>query len=137
MSDDSKDVGKLLFGDPAVAAAISRESAVSRESAASRAPRRVAADPEATERGLAGLVLAIIDLVRQLLERQAVRRMEGGTLSEDEIERLGRALMGLEEKIGELRDVFGLKPEDLDLPLDLSGLLDESGFRRGPGTARM
>lgn len=116
----SDDVGKLLFGDPAVAAAVSRESTVG-----PRSPRRVAADPEATERGLAGLVLAIIDLVRQLLERQAVRRMEGGTLTDDEVERLGRALMGLEEKIGELRDVFGLEPEDLDLPLDLSGLLDD------------
>src|SRR4051812_3913736 len=120
MTDDSRDAAKLLFGDPAVAATVSRES-----SALPRPPRRVAADPEGTERGLAGLVVAIIDLVRQLLERQAVRRMEGGSLSEEEIERLGRALMGLEEKIAELRDVFGLEPEDLDLPLDLSGLLNE------------
>jgi hypothetical protein len=127
----TEDVGKLLFGDPAVAAAVSRESA-----AGSRAPRRIAADPEATERGLAGLVLAIIDLVRQLLERQAVRRMEGGSLSDDEIERLGRALMGLEEKITELRDVFGLKPEDLDLPLDLSGLLDGPRSAGGSGGGR-
>jgi hypothetical protein len=130
VSDEGRDAAKLLFGDPAVAAAVSREST------APRAPRRVAADPEATERGLAGLVLAIIDLVRQLLERQAVRRMEGGSLSDDEIERLGRALMGLEEKIGELRDVFGLEPEDLDLPLDLSGLLDEPRTPRR-GTAPM
>jgi hypothetical protein len=128
VNDESRDAAKLLFGDPAVAAAVSREST------ASRSPRRIAADPEATERGLAGLVPAIIDLVRQLLERQAVRRMEGGSLSEDEIERLGRALMGLEEKIGELRDVFGLKPEDLDLPLDLSGLLNEPPTSRR-GTA--
>jgi hypothetical protein len=125
----SEDVGKLLFGDPAVAAAISRESSGPGGSA-SRVPRRVAADPEATEKGLAGLVLAIIDLVRQLLERQALRRMEGGTLSDDEIERLGTALMGLEAKVAELRDVFGLSPEDLDLPLDLSGLLDDPRLRQ-------
>jgi hypothetical protein len=112
---DRPEVGKLLFGDPSLAEAISRES-IGRG-----LPRRVAADPEATERGLAGLVLAIIDLVRQLLERQAVRRMEGGSLSEEEIERLGQALMGLEERVAELRDVFGLSPEDLDLPIDLSG----------------
>ena len=62
--------------------------------------------------------------------------MEGGSLSEEEIERLGRALMGLEEKIGELRDVFGLTPEDLDLPLDLSGLLNEPPTSRR-GTAPM
>lgn len=111
---DRPEVDKLLFGDPALAEAVSREST-------GRGLRRVAADPEATERGLAGLVLAIIDLVRQLLERQAVRRMEGGSLSEEEIERLGRALMGLEERVAELRDVFGLSPEDLDLPIDLSG----------------
>lgn len=111
---DRPEVGKLLFGDPSLAELVSRESTRG-------LPQRVAADPEATERGLAGLVLAIIDLVRQLLERQAVRRMEGGSLSEEEIERLGRALMGLEERIAELRDVFGLSPEDLDLPIDLNG----------------
>ena len=64
---DRPEVGKLLFGDPSLAELISRESTRG-------LPKRVSADPEATERGLAGLVLAIIDLVRQLLERQAVRR---------------------------------------------------------------
>jgi hypothetical protein len=114
----STDKTKLLFGDPSLAAALSRESTA----VPAGLPRRVAADPEATERGLAGLVLAIIDLVRQLLERQSLRRMESGSLSEDEIERLGRALMGLESRVAELRDVFGLSPEDLQLPIDLDAL---------------
>jgi hypothetical protein len=106
---------KLLFGDPALAAAVSRESA-----AAAFLPRRVAADPDATEQGLAGLVVGIVDLVRQLLERQALRRMEGGSLTDEEIERLGRALMGLEDRVGELREVLGLAETDLTLPIDLS-----------------
>jgi hypothetical protein len=114
MTDDRD---KLLFGDPHLAAAISREV-----SAGAGMPRRIAADAEKTEQGLAGLVLAIVDLVRQLLERQALRRMEGGSLTDDEVERLGRALMGLEERVAELRDVFGLSPEDLNIPLDLSYL---------------
>ncbi len=80
-------------------------------------PERIAADPEIVENGLAKLVLSIIELVRRLLEKQAIRRMEGGNLSEDEIERLGNALMKLEDKMAELKATFGLSDDDLKLNL--------------------
>jgi hypothetical protein len=77
--------------------------------------RRVNTDPEHVEKGLAALVLTVIDLLRELMERQAVRRIEGGTLSADEVERLGRTFMKLEQRLEELRHDFGLELEDLDL----------------------
>jgi hypothetical protein len=80
-------------------------------------PERISADPEIVENGLAKLVLSIIELVRRLLEKQALRRMDGGNLSEEEIERLGAALMKLEEKMAEMKGVFGLADEDLNLKL--------------------
>jgi hypothetical protein len=80
-------------------------------------PERISADAEAVENGLAKLVLSIIELVRRLLERQALRRMDGGNLTEAEIERLGASLMKLEEKMEELKGVFGLTDEDLNLKL--------------------
>jgi hypothetical protein len=83
-------------------------------------PRRVDADPEKLEQGLAQLVLTLIELLRQLMERQAVRRMEQGTLSDDEIERLGQTFMRLEERMAELKTAFGL--DDADLNLDLGPL---------------
>jgi hypothetical protein len=79
--------------------------------------RRVNADPEHVERGLAQLVLTIVDLLRELMERQALRRMEGGTLDDDEVERLGRAFMQLNERMDELKDEFGLTDADLNLNL--------------------
>src|SRR5688500_769005 len=78
---------------------------------------RIAADAEIVENGLAKLVLAIIELVRKLLEKQALRRMDGGNLSEEEIESLGNALMKLEEKMDEMKKVFGLTDSDLNLNL--------------------
>lgn len=86
-------------------------------------PQRINADGERVERGLAQLVLTLIDLVRQLLERQALRRVEGGTLSDDEVERLGTALMRLEERMEELKKEFGLSDEDLNLDLGPLGRL--------------
>ena len=80
-------------------------------------PERISADPEIVENGLAKLVLSIVELVRRLLEKQALRRMDGGNLSEEEIERLGAALMKLEEKMDDLKRVFGLTDEDLNLSL--------------------
>lgn len=80
-------------------------------------PDRISADPEEVENGLARLVMAILELVRQLLERQALRRMDGGNLSDEEIERLGLALMKLEEKMEEMKKVFGLEGDDLNLKL--------------------
>ena len=80
-------------------------------------PERISADPEIVENGLAKLVLSIIELIRRLLEKQALRRMDAGNLSEEEIERLGNALMKLEEKMAELKKVFGLTDEDLNMKL--------------------
>ena len=80
-------------------------------------PERISADPEIVENGLAKLVLSIIELIRRLLEKQALRRMDAGNLSEEEIERVGNALMKLEEKMAELKRTFGLSDEDLNLKL--------------------
>jgi len=80
-------------------------------------PERISADPEVVENGLAKLVLSIIELIRRLLEKQALRRMDAGNLTEPEIERLGAALMKLEEKMAELKQTFGLTDEDLNLSL--------------------
>lgn len=81
------------------------------------------ASPEDVERSVARLVLALVDFLRQLLERQAIRRMEQGTLSEEEVERLGRALMRLEETVHDMARRFGLDPEDLNLDLGPLGNL--------------
>jgi len=81
--------------------------------------------PETIEQGLAKLVLGLIELLRRLLERQAIRRMQGGTLSDQQVEEMGLALMKLEEKIRELAAQFGLKPEDLNLDLGPLGNLLE------------
>ena len=80
-------------------------------------PDRISADPDVVENGLAKLVLSIIELVRKLLEKQVLRRMDAGNLTDDEIERLGSALMKLEEKMAELKRAFRLTDEDLNLNL--------------------
>jgi hypothetical protein len=85
--------------------------------------RRVNADPEKLERGLAQLVLTIVELLRQLMERQALRRIDGGTLTDDEVERLGRTFMELDKRMAQLRDEFGLDEEDLNLNLGPLGNL--------------
>jgi hypothetical protein len=85
--------------------------------------RRVNADPDNLERGLAQLVMTIVELLRQLMERQALRRIDGGTLSDDEVERLGRTFMELDKRMEELRETFGLDEEDLNLNLGPLGNL--------------
>jgi len=85
--------------------------------------RRVNADPEKLERGLAQLVLTIVELLRQLMERQALRRIDGGGLSEEEVERLGRTFMELDKRMEQLRTEFGLDEEDLNLNLGPLGNL--------------
>jgi CII-binding regulator of phage lambda lysogenization HflD len=86
-------------------------------------PRRLNADPEDLERGLAQLVLTLVELLRQLMERQALRRIESGTLTDEEIERLGRTFMALSERMEELKRAFGLEGEDLNLNLGPLGNL--------------
>jgi len=86
-------------------------------------PDRVDVDPDAVENGLAKLVLTLVEFLRQLLERQAVRRMEGGTLSDEEVERMGVALMRLEEKVHEMARTFGIDPTELNLEVGPLGRL--------------
>jgi hypothetical protein len=80
-------------------------------------PGRINADQDTVEQGLAKLVLALIDLIRRLLEKQAIRRIEAGSLTEEEIERMGETFLKLEQKMAELKATFGLQDEDLALNL--------------------
>jgi uncharacterized protein YjiS (DUF1127 family) len=80
-------------------------------------PRRVNADPERVEKGLAQLVLTLVELLRQLMERQALRRMDNGTLTDEQIERLGDTFMKLEQRMAELKEHFELEDRDLNLNL--------------------
>ncbi len=84
---------------------------------------RVAIRPDDVRNGLGKLVLVIVELVRQLLEKQAVRRVEAGSLSDDEIERLGLTFLQLGEQVTRLREYFGLEESDLNLDLGPLGKL--------------
>jgi hypothetical protein len=86
-------------------------------------PTRIDAEPETVGRDLGRLVLTIVELLRQLMERQALRRVEVGDLPEETVERLGLGLMRLEEAMDELREYFGLRPEDLNIDLGPLGNL--------------
>lgn len=86
-------------------------------------PRRIESEPETVARDLGKLVLTIIELIRQLMERQAVRRLDVGDLSDETVERLGLGLMRLEEAMTELREHFGLEAEDLNIDLGPLGTL--------------
>ncbi|MER7521208.1 gas vesicle protein K [Streptomyces sp. NPDC126499] len=85
--------------------------------------RRVELDPDTVERDLACLVLTVVELLRQLMERQALRRVEAGDLSEEQEERIGLTLMLLEDRMALLRERFGLEPEDLNIDLGPLGKL--------------
>lgn len=80
-------------------------------------PERINANAKNVEKGLAKLVLTLVELIRKLLEKQALRRVESGSLSDEEIERVGETLMKLENKMEELKCIFGLKDEELNLNL--------------------
>lgn len=87
------------------------------EKVKSSLPERIDANPENVEKGLAKLVLTLIELIRRLLEKQAIRRIEAGGLTDEEIEKMGETFMKLEKKMGELKKEFGLEDEDLNLNL--------------------
>jgi hypothetical protein len=91
--------------------------------AAETEPARWNAEPEEVRRSVMKLVLTLVDFLRQLMERQALRRVEEGTLSDDEVERLGLALMRLEETIHDLAAQSGLDPSDLNVDLGPVGKL--------------
>jgi len=86
-------------------------------------PDRINADPERVEQGLARLVLTVIEVVRKVLEHQAVRRMDGGDLSAEDVERLGLTLLKLDERMQQLKEAFGLTDEDLQIDLGPLGRL--------------
>lgn len=84
---------------------------------ADRLPARIDVDPDRVGQDLARLVLTLVELLRRVVEHQAVRRMEDPDLSEEQIERMGTALLQLEEKMDEIRSVFGLAGEELNIDL--------------------
>jgi hypothetical protein len=86
-------------------------------------PARIDASAEDIEAGLGRLVLTLVEFLRRVLEHQAVRRMEGGSLSDEEIENIGLALMRLQERLEEIKAVFGLEGEDLNIDLGPLGRL--------------
>jgi gas vesicle protein GvpK len=85
--------------------------------------RRLDTDPENVERSLVSLVLTIVELLRQLMEKQALRRVDHGDLADDKIEELGLTLMRLEERMDELCEHFGLTRDDLNIDLGPLGPL--------------
>jgi hypothetical protein len=84
---------------------------------------QLALNPDTVQHDLAKLVLCLVEVLRQLIERQALRRVEGGKLPEEQVERLGLTLMRLEERMEELKEHFGVTGEELRL--DLGGLVEE------------
>jgi len=119
LADPSGDEGKAATSDGAA-----DDPTVAALHAIARAlPDRINADPEHVEQGLARLVLTVIELLREVLEHQAIRRMDGGTLTEAEIERLGMALLKLNHRMGELKTTFGLTDADLNIDLGPLGRL--------------
>jgi hypothetical protein len=92
-------------------------------SATGQSPLRWNADPDDVQRSVAQLVLTLVEFVRKLLERQAIRRMENGTLTEEQTEDIGRALMKLEETVRDIARRFGLSLDDLNLDLGPVGKL--------------
>jgi hypothetical protein len=86
-------------------------------------PQRLETDPETVQRDLMRLVLTIVELVRQLMEKQALRRLDAGDLTDEQVEALGTGLMHLADAMRELRERFGLSQEDLNLDLGPLGSL--------------
>ncbi len=93
------------------------------EKTAGRSPLRWNADPDDVQRSVAQLVLTLVEFVRKLLERQAIRRMDAGTLTDEQTEDIGRALMTLEETVVDIARKFGISPDDLNLDLGPVGKL--------------
>ena len=97
--------------------ALRNELATQLSAVARALPDRINADPERVEQGLARLVLTVIEVVRKVLEHQAVRRMDGGGLTDEEVERLGLTLLKLNDRMEQLKGAFGLTDEDLKIDL--------------------
>lgn len=109
-------------GEEALRAELDRLAADLRD-VAPELPSRLDASPDDIEAGVGKLVLTLIEFIRQVLEHQAIRRMEGGSLDEAEMENLGLALMRLEERLDDIRQSFGLERDDLNIDLGPLGRL--------------
>ena len=103
--------------------ALAEETAAALQLLARNLPDRINADPEHVEQGLARLVLTVIELLRNVLEHQAIRRMDGGTLTDEQVERLGLGLLKLSQRMDELKTVFELTDDDLNIDLGPLGRL--------------
>ncbi len=103
------------------AVAVGKQRTAARRNAS--APMRWNPDPEDVQKSVAQLVLTIVEFLRRLMERQAIRRMEQKTLTKKEVEAVGTALMTLEQTIRDIGQRFGLTPEDLNLDLGPLGKL--------------
>ena len=110
-------------GDQAEAARELKRLAAELRDVAPSLPQRLDASPDDIDAGVSQLVLTLVEFVRQVLEHQAIRRMEGGSLTEQEMENVGLALMRLEERLGEVRQIFGLEEDDLNIDLGPLGRL--------------
>lgn len=120
MRDDGAGDPRVLLAEPRDLDAFMAEL----DRATGTLPPRFNADPdEGVERGLTKLVLTVIELLRRLLEQQAVRRVEAGSLTDAEIERVGQAFLKLEARMEELKRAFGLQDEDLNIDLGPLGNL--------------
>ncbi len=100
--------------------------------------RRIDTDPETVERGLVTLVLTVVELLRQLMERQALRRVDQGDLSDEKVEQIGATLLALDQRMAELLEHFELTPADLNIDLGPQGPLlptDEMADRGGPAAS--
>jgi len=91
---------------------------------------RLELEPEGLEQGLARLVLTVIELLREVIERQAVRRVELGDLTPQEIERVGLALLRLDQRLAEMRELFGLTQDDVTLKLRVGGVSGATNDQR-------
>jgi len=86
-------------------------------------PERIATNADDVEAGVAKLVLTLVEFLRRVLEHQAVRRMEGGSLTDEQVEQLGLALLRLQDRLTELKNAFGLADQDLNIDLGPLGRL--------------
>jgi hypothetical protein len=114
-SESITDFARAMRGGPGFAPPAPEQAAQTR--------RRIELNPDSVKNGLGQLVLTLVKLLHELLERQAIRRIDAGSLSEEQIERLGLTLMGQAREIERLREAFGLEEEDLNLDLGPLGKL--------------
>ncbi len=121
--DSTPDIARLFPDFPEVHPAGHRPAPQQPAAAMADSPSRFKIDPENVRNGLAKLVMTLVELLRELLERQALRRIDGGSLTEGETERLGETFLRLAEEIEKLKEYFGFSDEDLNLDLGPLGKL--------------